>query len=129
MGLILWPEQKKLKEEWQNKQNNDKIDIMSKELDTIKEKIAQNKEYLRKTYGVEEIGVFGSYVRGEDSLLSDVDLLYSINEKKDEKISIFDLIDMKTYLEKILGKTVDIVEKKAIKPLFKNQIISEAVML
>lgn len=102
---------------------------MSKELDTIKQKIAQNKEYLRETYGVEEIGVFGSYVRGEDSLLSDIDLLYSINEKKDEKISIFDLVDMKAYLENILGKTVDIVEKKGIKPLLKNQILSEVVMM
>lgn len=102
---------------------------MSKELEIIKQKISSNKDYLRENYGVEEIGVFGSYARGEDSLLSDIDLLYSINEKRNEKISIFDLVDMKAYLENILEKTVDIVEKKGIKPLLKNQILSEVVMI
>lgn len=102
---------------------------MSKDLENITQKITENKEYLKETYGVKEIGVFGSYARGEDSPLSDIDVLFSIDKKKDDKISIFDLVDMKSYLESILGKTVDIVEKKAIKPLLINQILSEVLMM
>ena len=47
---------------------------MSKEFETIKQKIALNKEYLQKTYGVEEIGVFGSLARGDNIENSYIDI-------------------------------------------------------
>lgn len=100
-----------------------------KTLNEIKKKIAEKKNFLMETYGVEEIGVFGSSARGEDTPLSDIDLLFNINKNKENIISIFDLVDMKLYLENLLGKTVDIVEKSSIKPGFKNQILNEVIMI
>lgn len=100
-----------------------------KTLNEIKEKIAEKKNFLLETYGVEEIGVFGSFARGEDTLLSDVDLLFDIKEDKRETFSLFDLVDLKLYFENLLGKTVDIVEKSGIKPGFKNQIFNEVIMI
>ena len=71
---------------------------MSKELDTIKEKIAQNKEYLRKTYGVEEIGVFGSYARGDNTINSDVDIAIELNHEK-VPVGLFEFARMQFFLE------------------------------
>jgi len=101
----------------------------NKTLNEIKEKIAGKKNFLMETYGVEEIGVFGSSVRGEDTPLSDIDLLFNINKNKENIISVFDLVDMKLYLENLLGKTVDIVEKSSIKSGLKNQILGEVIMI
>ena len=101
----------------------------NKTLNEIKEKITEKKNFLMETYGVEEIGIFGSFARGEDTLLSDIDLLFDINENKEDVVSIFDLVDMKLYLENLLGKTVDIVEKGSIKPGFKNQILNDVIMI
>ena len=100
-----------------------------KGLQTIKDKIALERGYLHKTYGVSEIGLFGSVVRGEDTPLSDVDMLFVIEDAKKDTISLFDLVDMKTYLERVLGRTVDIVEKGSIKPQLKERIMGEVVMV
>ena len=102
---------------------------MSNDLKEIKEKISANKDYLRATYGVEEIGIFGSYIRNEDTFLSDVDILYEVDKKKDDTLSLFDLVDMKDYLENILGRTVDIVDKSNIKQSLRSQILKEVVMI
>ncbi|KKR79883.1 MAG: polymerase beta domain protein region protein [Candidatus Nomurabacteria bacterium GW2011_GWA2_40_9] len=45
-----------------------------RELEEITQKIAKNKTYLKDTYGVEEIGVFGSFARGDNDLNNDVDI-------------------------------------------------------
>jgi predicted nucleotidyltransferase len=46
-----------------------------KSLDEIKEIIDIHKDELRKEYGLKEIGVFGSYVRGAQRADSDLDIL------------------------------------------------------
>ncbi len=98
-------------------------------MQTIKDKIDLERGYLRKTYGVSEIGLFGSVVRGDDTPLSDVDMLFVIEDAKKDTISLFDLVDMKSHLEKVLGRTVDIVEKGSIKPKLKESIMREVVMI
>jgi len=51
-----------------------------KTLDEIKNILAQHKEELRQKYKVKEIGIFGSYVRGEQKRKSDVDILVEFKE-------------------------------------------------
>jgi len=101
---------------------------MSRDLEKISEKIKDHKKYLRDTYGINGIGVFGSFARNEDTLLSDVDLLFEIDESKD-RISLFDLADIKVFLENILGRTVDVMDKKNIKPSLKDSILKETIMI
>jgi|SRR3989338_4741914 len=100
---------------------------MSKELDTIKEKIAQNKEYLRETYGVEEIGVFGSYARGDNNVNSDVDVSIELNRRV--PVGLFAFARIKFYLENLLGKKVDLVIKSGIKPIIKARILSQLIIV
>ena len=101
---------------------------MSKELEIIKEKIAQKKDYLKKTYGVEEIGVFGSVARGEHNADSDVDILVNLDHEK-VPISLLDFAGMQIYLEDLLGKKVDLITKAGIKPIIKDSILRNTVYI
>jgi predicted nucleotidyltransferase len=61
---------------------------------------------------VKEIGVFGSFVRGESKKGSDVDILVEF----EEPIGLFEFMDLEEYLTNLLGRKVDLVSKKALKP-------------
>ncbi len=100
---------------------------MSTELETIKQKIAQSKEYLRKTYGVEEIGVFGSFARGDSNENSDIDISIVLNHKI--PVGFFEFARMKFYLEDLFGRKVDLVIKSGIKPIIKDRILSQLIIV
>ena len=72
----------------------------------IIESLRNEKEYLSAKFGVEEIGVFGSYARGENTQESDVDILI-----KFKKPSFDALMETYFFLEKKLNLKVDIVTK------------------
>ena len=59
---------------------------------------------LRLRYGVEQLGVFGSYARGEQTGGSDVDLLVTFSEKPD----LFDYAALERDIEGVLGRSVDL---------------------
>ena len=81
-----------------------------------------------KKWRLKQLAVFGSAVRDDfDLATSDVDLLYLF--EPDVRWSLFDLIDMRDELKKILGRKVDFVSKEVIKnspnPYRKQAILSE----
>ena len=88
----------------------------------LKEKLESSKPYLIKTFHVKEIGIFGSFVKGPHTMKSDVDIL--IDYRQGHK-DFFNFMRLKYYLEDILGKKVDLVMKKSIKPMLKKRILSE----
>jgi predicted nucleotidyltransferase len=51
-----------------------------KTLEEIKKILKQHKRELKEKYGVKEIGIFGSYVRGEQKKKSDIDILVEFYE-------------------------------------------------
>ena len=78
--------------------------------------------YGRK-YLVQEIGVFGSCVRGEEREDSDIDILVEFKEPVD----FFHFLDLEEYLTSILGKKVDLVMKRALKPEIGKRILEEVI--
>ncbi len=82
-----------------------------KTLDEIKNILAQHKEELADRYKVKEIGIFGSYVRGEQNKRSDLDILVEFKEP----IGL-DFVELAELLESILEVKVDLVSKGAVKP-------------
>jgi hypothetical protein len=98
------------------------------DLETIKQKISSNKDYLRKSYGVEEIGIFGSFARGDNNENSDIDIAVEINHKK-VPVGFFEFSRMQFFLENLLGKKVDLVTKNGIKPLIKDRILSQLIII
>jgi uncharacterized protein len=101
---------------------------MSKELEKITEKIAENKAYLKETYGVEEIGVFGSFARGDNNKNSDIDIAIEINHEK-AVVGFFEFARMQRFLEKLLERKVDLVTKRAIKPYIKDRILAQMIII
>ncbi|MGH2442043.1 MAG: nucleotidyltransferase family protein [Chloroflexota bacterium] len=71
--------------------------------------------------GVTRSAVFGSYVRGEQTERSDIDLLVDFPKDK----SLFDFVGLGLELEDALDRKVDLVEFESIKPRLRDQILSE----
>lgn len=88
----------------------------------IEETLKKYKPLLREKFKVKEIGIFGSYARGEESDQSDVDLLVAF----DETIG-WEFIDLKDFLERVLDKPVDLVTVNALKPQLRGEILKEVV--
>ena len=95
-----------------------------KTLEEIKRILREHKEELKRKFGVKEIGIFGSYVRNEQTEVSDIDILVDF-----EKPIGWEIVDLKEYLEEILGIRVDIVTKGGVvrKPLLWKYIKEEVV--
>ena len=73
--------------------------------------------------GIKRAGMFGSYVRGEATPESDVDILIEL----DRQASLLDFIGIKLELEDVLGRSVDLVEYAAIKPRLRDRILRDEV--
>lgn len=86
-------------------------------------KISSQKAFLKDKYFVKEIGIFGSVTRNEQKPDSDIDVLVDFSSP----IGIFDFIRLENYLSKVLGAKVDLVTKTGLKPVIKDEILSQAV--
>jgi len=96
-------------------------------LEYIKEQIKLMKPYLKSSFYVKTIEVFGSYVRNEQTKKSDVDVLVTFFEPND--IDLFKFIELRLFLKDKLGIDVDLVEKKNLKPIIRENVLKEAVTL
>lgn len=91
----------------------------------IKGTLAKHKQELRRDFGVKQIGVFGSYVRGEQKKQSDIDLLVEFEEPSN--LTLLDFIRLENSLSEMLGVKVDLVEKQTLKPRIGKHILEEVV--
>jgi predicted nucleotidyltransferase len=82
---------------------------------------------IRSRYSVKSLGLFGSYVRGEQRKRSDLDILVEFEENG--KPSLFGFIELEQYLSDLLGVKVDLVMKSALKPRIGQYILNEVVTL
>jgi hypothetical protein len=98
-----------------------------KSLAEIKQLLQAQKPYLYQTYGVTEVGVFGSYVRGEQRPDSDIDVLIELEHPV--RISLLDLVELEDYLSDLLGIKVQTAIKKNLKPRLRPYIMREVELL
>jgi len=91
----------------------------------IKEKLEELKPSLREKFKVKSIGIFGSYIRGEEKEESDLDLLVEFEESA--TLSLLDFVRFENYLSEELGAKVDLVEKTTLKPRIGKHILEEVV--
>lgn len=94
-------------------------------LTDIKNKLTALKPELHERFGVSEIGVFGSWVRGEETSKSDIDVLVDF----DRRIDLFDLMELQEYLEGAFGKKVDIALRRSLKKYIGEYILAEVEYL
>jgi len=96
---------------------------MKKSLDEIKEIIKKHKDELKEKYSVKEIGIFGSFARGEATEDSDIDILVEF----EKPIGLFKFLELEEYLSNLIGREVDLVSKKALKPHIGKHILEEVI--
>jgi uncharacterized protein len=101
--------------------------VKSVNLDKIINILKKHKEELKKRYSIKEIGVFGSYVRGEDKVKSDLDILIEFEEDAD--VDLLKFVNMENYLSEIIGIKVDLVEKSGLKPRIGKRILKEVISI
>jgi uncharacterized protein len=76
---------------------------------------------LRQDFAVAEIGIFGSHARGDQRAGSDVDVLVEFSRP----VGFVKFIQLENRLREILGKDVDLVTRKALKPHIGRRILDE----
>ena len=91
-----------------------------KTLQEIKEIINQHKKELEEKYKVKKIAIFGSYVRNEQNLTSDIDIMVEFTEPVG-----FEFFRLARFLEEILNAKVDLVTPDAIKPNRRKYIMED----
>jgi predicted nucleotidyltransferase len=84
--------------------------------------IAAHEEELRRRH-VATLSVFGSVARGEARPDSDIDLLVEF----DEPVGLFAVFRLQRYLEQLLKRPVQVVEREAVLEPLRERIYSEAV--
>lgn len=95
--------------------------------DEILYKLKKIKPMLSTRFYVKNLGLFGSYVRDENSPSSDIDILIEYDENK--SFSLFTLIELEDFLTKLFNIKVDLVNKKSIKPALKENILKEVIFV
>lgn len=93
----------------------------------IQAKLREQKPFLAERYGVTEISVFGSYVRGDQRPDSDIDVLIELESPP--RISLLDLVELEFYLSDLLGIKVDVALKGSLRKRIGKRILSEAIPL
>jgi len=93
-------------------------------LQKIKQTLKERMPEIKEKYGVKNLYIFGSYVRGEQTPKSDIDILVEFEKGKK---SFDNYMDLKFYLEDLFGKKVDLIIKEAVKPRLKKYIYEEAI--
>lgn len=90
---------------------------------TVLTKLKRNIRVIRRRFAVKGLSVFGSVARNQATRASDIDVLVEFKNK-----ATFDLfMDLKFYLEDLLGAGVDLVTDKAIRPEIRSVIEREKI--
>ncbi|MGC8848994.1 MAG: nucleotidyltransferase family protein [Candidatus Bathyarchaeia archaeon] len=95
---------------------NEKLENITKTLESLKDK-------LKEDYRAEIVGVFGSYVRGEEKEGSDLDVLVKFLEGA----TLLNLVGLANFLEEKLCLKVDVVPVDTIRREIRGHILKEAV--
>jgi predicted nucleotidyltransferase len=91
--------------------------------EAVRTQLAALEEPLRQR-GVRSLALFGSAVRGEAGVDSDIDVLVDIDPVA--RFSLVDLVSVKNFLEEQLGRPVDVVTRQGIDPALAKGVLVEA---
>jgi predicted nucleotidyltransferase len=94
-------------------------------LEKIQKVLIEHKGDWKDKYCIKRMGVFGSYVRGDQMEGSDVDILVEFEEEA--RISLMDFVGLEIEISDLLGTKVDLVEIKNLKPNIGKYILHEVI--
>jgi len=94
-------------------------------LESLRQQLSDRMPELQARYGVKSLGIFGSFVHGQQKKRSDIDLLVEFNDQV--PVTLFSFVALERELGKALGRRVDLVEKNTLKPVIGKQILAEVI--
>lgn len=97
---------------------------MSALLDRALQTIRINRGDFERRFGIRLVGIVGSVARGEERSDSDIDVVYDIAGRP----TLFDLADAAFELEALLGRSIDLVDPKAMRPASRAYIERDLVL-
>jgi len=96
-----------------------------RDVDELRHLLRQQMPLLRQRYGVESLGLFGSYLRGEADAESDLDLLVRFHQTP----GLIRFVELENHLSDLLGLRVDLVMADALKPNIGQRVLAEVEAL
>lgn len=96
---------------------------MKKDLNEILTSLRKVLPYISQKYEVSSIEVFGSYVKKQQNIDSDLDLLVTFSKVP----SLLKFMELKNYLSDTLQLNVDLVMKDSLRPGIGKNILSESI--
>jgi len=94
-----------------------------KTVNEIKQTLEFHEKEFKEKYEVKTVGIFGSYLKNEQTQTSDIDVLVEF----EKPIGVLEFVGLKNHLSDLLDMQVDLVMKKALKPAIGRRILSEVV--
>jgi len=95
--------------------------IDKKEIESI---LKKHRTFLKENYFVERIGLFGSFIKDEQTPESDIDIIIEFNGSVGWKF-----FTLKDFLEEILGRKVDLVTKNSLRDEMKAEILNQVIYI
>lgn len=99
--------------------------IAMRTFDDIMNRLRAMQPELKRRYPIRAMGVFGSYVRGEQREDSDLDVLVEFGDEA----GLFEYAGLQLALADALGMNVDVANKASLKPRIGRRILAEVRML
>lgn len=87
--------------------------------------LKSHKAYFLQKYPLETLALFGSFARNEETLTSDIDILYAIRSGASMDFDTY--LAFETELQGLLGRNVDLVNEKKLNPLVKLHALKEFI--
>jgi predicted nucleotidyltransferase len=94
----------------------DKHDIIAR--------LKENETALRAR-GVAHAAVFGSVARGDQRPSSDIDIMIELDPAA--RVTMFDYVDIKEYIEGLFQGPVDVVNRDGLKPFVRPRAAADAI--
>ncbi|HJJ48369.1 MAG TPA: nucleotidyltransferase domain-containing protein [Methanocorpusculum sp.] len=95
------------------------MSIREEVLQTLKEQTP----YLQSRFGVQQLRLFGSVARGEDTTSSDIDLLYIFTPENTNYDNLFELHE---YLSGLFHRDIDLIPENWSNERFLNVVLKDA---
>ncbi len=97
------------------------------ELSGIAKKLKEILPSISEKYGISELGIFGSYIRNEHSVESDIDILVTL--KDPVQIGLFEFWQLEDELSHYLNLKVDLVDQAVLKAQIGKRILREVIYI
>ncbi len=92
--------------------------------DTITKYLEQRKDDFLKKYSIEKIGLFGSFANNNETLKSDIDIVYETSTKD---LTFIQLFQIEEELKKQFNRNIDLVNIKYMNPLIKRKALKDMI--